>query len=467
MSVRLHLCLATALLLFGPVVHAQSPHPLAIVGGTVIDVSNAGRSTHDLRDAVIIVRDGRIAEVGPRRSVTIPAGAEIVDASGGFIIPGLHDVFATLNTQGQANAYLLSGVTSIVGIDEPDDRRGPLWLNANPGPRIQQLEQLVGYDGSALPPGTWSVGNLIDRGRQLSNAELIADMDARATRGIKVLLLYYTLSPEQVRAAAAHAREIGVAAIGELGATRYAEAIDAGVMAFVHTSRYSLDLAPEPLRTSVARSPFGPPRRIYYEFLTGLDPKGAIVANHAKRLAAGHTALIPTSAMEYLRLPGHQNPWDGPVAAQLDPRDIHLPADRQTGEQVLPANAVRDGYPKGSSEHLLAIEAQYCQAGATYLTGSGTDAFGTMPGISLHIELGLLVRDCLTPRQALAAATSNVNAAFNWKTTGEIKRGYDADLVVLDADPTIDIANATRVRHVVLAGKVIDLDAMRQHPAAR
>ena len=169
--------------------------------------------------------------------------------------------------------------------------------------------------------------------------------------------------------------------------------------------------------------------------------------------------------MEYLHLPGHRNPWDDPVAALLDPRDIHLPADRHTGEQTLPANAVRDGFPPGSSEHLLAIEARYCRAGATYLAGSGTDAFGTMPGISLHIELELLVKACLTPRQALAAATSNVGALLSWRTTGEITRGYDADLVVLDADPTLDIANAKRVRHVVLAGKVLDLEALRRLPA--
>ena len=171
--------------------------------------------------------------------------------------------------------------------------------------------------------------------------------------------------------------------------------------------------------------------------------------------------------MGYLNLPGHRNPWDDPVAAVLDPRDIHMPADRRTGEQPPPANGVRDGFPPGSSEHLLAIEARYCGAGATYLAGSGTDAFGTMPGISLHIELELLVKTCLTPRQALAAATSNVGASFHWRTTGEIKPGYDADLVVLDADPTRDIANAKRVRSVVLAGKVLDLEALRRLPAQR
>ena len=256
---RERLCLLVTFLLIGPALLAQASRPLAVVGGTLVDVSEFGRSNRDVHDAVIIVRDGRIVDVGPRQSVNVPKDAEVVDAAGGFVIPGLHDVFATLNTQGQANAYLLSGVTSIIGLDEPGGRRGPLWLGANPGPRILRLEQLIGYDGSAQESGGWSVGTLLDRGRRLSEAELVADIDARAKRGAKALLLYYTLSPEQVRLAAAHAREVGLATIGELGATRYAEAIRAGVMAFVHTSRYSLDLAPDPLRQAVARDPFGPP----------------------------------------------------------------------------------------------------------------------------------------------------------------------------------------------------------------
>jgi len=88
-----------------------------------------------------------------------------------------------------------------------------------------------------------------------------------------------------------------------------------------------------------------------------------------------------------------------------------------------------------------------------------------MAGISLHIELAALVDRCLTPRQALAAATSNVSERFAWPRTGKIEVGADADVLVLDADPTIDIANLKRIRQVMLGGRPIDREALLHPPS--
>ena len=305
------------------------------------------------------------------------------------------------------------------------------------------------------------------KGRRLSDAELRDEVDRLARQNVKVLHLYYTLAPDQVRVVAARARERGLATIGELGATTYPQAIGAGVMAFVHTSRYSLELAPPALRDEVAKAPFGPPRLQYYEFLANVPEDDPGLARYARVLATGRTALIPTLAMNYLDLPGHRNPWKEPAAVLLDPKDIHLPANPETGERAQPADAVRDGFPPGAVLRLQAIESCYCKAGAKYLAGSGTTAFGTMPGIALHIELEMLVKACLTPREALAAATANVGEFFKWRTVGQVKPGYDADLLVLDADPTRDIGNLKRIRHVVLAGEVIDREALLRASARR
>ena len=98
-------------------------HSIAFVGGTVVDVSAFGSGTADLRNSVVIVQNGRITAAGTRRATKIPRGAEVIDAAGKFIVPGLHDVFATIDNQAYANAFLYMGVTAIVANEAPSSRR--------------------------------------------------------------------------------------------------------------------------------------------------------------------------------------------------------------------------------------------------------------------------------------------------------------------------------------------------------
>ncbi|HKH44221.1 MAG TPA: amidohydrolase family protein [Thermoanaerobaculia bacterium] len=453
MSIRPSLvfgALSAALTLLGPAggslrAEEAPAATLVLAGGTIIDVSGFGSSQADVKDSVIVLRDGQIVAAGPRSQVKIPAGARVVDISGKYVVPGLNDAFATLNNQSQANAYLYMGVTSIIGLGEPPDgRRGPLVLDANPSPRIYRLDWEWSPEASMAEP------------------ELIKKIDSLAQAGVKVLLLHYDMSPQQVRVTARRARELGMATIGELGLTTYSEAIQAGVNAFVHTSRYSLDVAPPALRKEVAESPFGPPRIKYYRYLVGLKPGDPALQRHAAVLAAGRVGLIPTASMLYLELPGHENPWKEPIAAILDPKDIHLPANPSTGQRDAPnptANPM-DGFPPGVSEKMLEIDGQYRKAGAKFLAGSGTDAFGTMPGISLHTELQLLTRIGLTPRQALAAATSNVGELFGWSQVGQVKAGSNGDLLVLDENPVQEIRNLKKIRMVLLKGEILDRDRL-------
>jgi adenine deaminase len=83
-----------------------------------------------------------------------------------------------------------------------------------------------------------------------------------------------------------------------------------------------------------------------------------------------------------------------------------------------------------------------------------------MPGISMHTELELLVRLGLTPREALAAVTSNYSERFAWKEFGLVEAGRRADLLILTVDSTIEISNTRKIRSVILSGEVLDRDAL-------
>ena len=428
------------LALFVPAARAEPP--LALVGGTVVDVSNGGSSSADLRDAVVVLDRKAILAAGPRARTRIPPDARVVDVTGTYLVPGLVDAFAGMNSQAQANAYLYMGVTSVVVSDEPGGRRGALFATADPTPRLFPLAVLAGRRGE---PESWIA---------VEQNEILADVEAQARRGGRVLLLYYGIAPADLRPIVLKARELGLGTIGELATSSYAEAMDAGVDAFVHTSRYSLDLAPQ-MREAVARAPFGPPRTRFYELLAGLDPGDAVVENYAHRLAASGVALIPTLSLYASELPGRDNPWREPIAQILDPKDIHLPVDRVTGRPP-PA----PGVPTGLSASVLRLEARYCRAGAKYVAGSGTSAFGTLPGIALHGELKELVGIGLSPRQALAAATANVGRTFRWPRVGVLEAGAFPDLVVVEEDPTRDVGNLKKIRMVVAAGRVVDRKAL-------
>ena len=90
------------------------------------------------------------------------------------------------------------------------------------------------------------------------------------------------------------------------------------------------------------------------------------------------------------------------------------------------------------------------------LAASGSTWQGSLPGISMHTELELLVRAGLSPRAALAAATSNYAEQFGWTEIGAVEVGRRADLVVLDRDPAQDVRNVDAISAVYLAGVKVD-----------
>jgi imidazolonepropionase-like amidohydrolase len=105
------------------------------------------------------------------------------------------------------------------------------------------------------------------------------------------------------------------------------------------------------------------------------------------------------------------------------------------------------------------------EAGVPMMAGTDSPDPYVFPGFSLHDELVLLVQSGLTPAQALRAATYNAALFMGKSEYGTADKGMVADLVLLDADPLLDIHNTQRISAVVLGGKLFlrkDLDQMLQ-----
>jgi imidazolonepropionase-like amidohydrolase len=88
--------------------------------------------------------------------------------------------------------------------------------------------------------------------------------------------------------------------------------------------------------------------------------------------------------------------------------------------------------------------------------GFGTDSGAVavrVPGISEHRELALMVQAGLTPLQALTIATRDAASLLARQDRGTVTPGRRADFIVLDADPSADIAASERIIEVWEAGR--------------
>src|SRR5580704_17205016 len=124
------------------------PTPLVLAGGTVVDLTNWGRSARDIPDAIVVIREGRISEVGLPGDVVVPKGARIIDCTGKFLIPGLIDGYAGMNSPAQANANLYMGVTTVVA--RADGERGFIDSSTHPGPHLYLIDTVGATDNWSL-----------------------------------------------------------------------------------------------------------------------------------------------------------------------------------------------------------------------------------------------------------------------------------------------------------------------------
>ncbi len=465
-----------------PEVPAPAPVPLVLSGGTVVDVTQWGDSANDLQNAVVIVVNGQITAVGPASQLPVPTGAQVIDCTGKFLIPGLIDGFAGMNSQAQANANLYMGVTTVVA--RADAERGFIDFGAHPSPQIYPIDSIGVTDNwSLLARRPEWVGKLRAGAHpvELSPQDTAIQMVDTAKLGTRVLFLGPTVTAANAQWIIERAHEMHLITYGDFVATPYRVAIDAGVDALLHMNYYILGVLPDELQTPLVTEPEGPAAVTAFDYSQHIPPTDARLRSYAHFLAANRTALMPTFSLHYVELPDHRNLWKEPAAALLDPRRMYHPTNPATGEMDYPLPSWARHLPAAAQRWLEAEQQKKADQAAMrlwrinetifsafphYLAGSGADAMGTMPGISLHTELELLVRMGLSAREALAAATNNYALQFGWNDIGQIAPGRRADILVVDGDPSVDIWNARRISTLILDGNMIDRPSLLKLPTS-
>lgn len=423
---------------------------IALVGGNVI--SGAGDAV--LRDAVVVVYQGRIETVAPREGFEIPKSAVEVDVTGRWIIPGLIDGHA--HTERWAlGRYVAAGVTSVRDLHGQGDSilalKEEVSLGGEVAPRIYSAGAMI--DG--IPP-TYSDATGIRNGDQARRA-----VDARAVSGVDYLKVYTKITPDLLKPLIDEANTFNLKVTAHLGLTDALTAAKLGVIAIEHMSG-----VPEAASGKDAEKFYNEHRKSFFAGWNYFERSwakldSASLTRVAVSLAESRVSLVPTLVLHetYSRL-------DDP--AMLGADDLKSVPDSQMTKWNLPDLKARAGWDDSQFAAFRASRPNqdlfiraFRAAGGRIV--AGTDATNQMlvPGWSLHTELELLVNAGLTPEDALETATRNTAQLLGADSLGIIAPGKLADLVVLRANPLTDIRNTRSVERVMVRGQLYLADSLR------
>jgi imidazolonepropionase-like amidohydrolase len=426
---------------------------------TVIDVAHARARPGQ----AVVIRGTNIVAVGPDAAVARGwRAARAIDGKGRFLIPGRWDMHVhfgggpALIDENRAllPLYVAHGITTIRDCsgDLPDQVlawRSAIARGTLAGPRL--LTSGAKIEG--LKPvwkGTIEVGSRADADAALARLQ--------RDRVDFVKITDSTLDPQLFLYALARAKALGLRTSGHIPmALTVGQAVDAGISSIEH-----LD----------------------YAYKAGVKDEAAIAADFAagridraeanRRIDRGFDRATALAAYrDFARKGVFVTPTlnGSRILAWLDrddhSRDPYLayigPKLRKTYdwriERAAQADAAAVAARHAHYQRMAAILPLLQQAGVTIIAGTDAGFLNAFnyPGIGLHDELSLFVKQGLTPAQALASATRAGPAWFGWLNRyGAIAPGKAADLVLLDRNPLIDIAATRAIRTVVLRGKVND-----------
>jgi imidazolonepropionase-like amidohydrolase len=414
---------------------------VAITGVTLID----GRGTPAVPGQTVVIRDGRIAEVGASGKVKVPAGALVVDGAGMTLIPGIvgmHDhmfytaaggVGVTMSFTGP-RLYLASGVTSVrtTGTRSPYadiNLRAVIDSGLVPGPRIHvTTPYLTGPEGG----GSMSIAASPEQARRF-----VAYWAAEGATWVK---FYTDISRAAMKAAIDEAHKQGIKATGHLCSVTFQEAIDLGIDDFAHGVLTASDFI-------AGKEPDKCPPNVYKQLDSLVSGDSPLATSLIKSMISHKVSMTTTMAIYEALAPGR------PVQ---DERSLELmtPVVRAAYVKNRAYIDTMPGYTftKDGFARALAFDKAFYVAGGVMASGvDPTGNGGALPGFGDQRGYELLRESGLTAEQAVQVTTYNGARVLGVEgKLGTVEKGKIADLVLLKGDL---VADPSVIRNVVTVYK--------------
>jgi len=415
-----------------------------IRGVTLID----GTDAVPVANAAVVVEGNKITAAGPASTVAAPEGAEKIDATGKFLIPGLMDLHVHLGSTGgpgfrpddytrdrvlqNLNSYLYFGITTVRSVGT--ERGAGMLLRGEERRKPTTARMFTAGRGFTAPGGhpSQEIGAIARQPKDEGDAR--AQVRELAGQGVDLIKIWIDgrrgQSPKieakviETILDEASKHKIPVHAhIHSLADTRHF--LEHGGAGLLHMVRDTEDL-----------------------------PKEMVDHLKTRRIAFVPTLIRQELAWYYRDKPERLDSPD--VTGLVTPDTL-----RAMKEAAASAPAPTD-LAKKDFDIALRNSKKLAALGVPIAIGSDGGSQMDLPGLMTHREWELFVQAGFTPIEVIRAATSNAALALGRQDElGSIAAGKLADLVLLDADPTADVTNLKRIHRVMLDGNWVDRGSLR------
>jgi len=434
-------------------------------GFTLLDPATEKR----VENAWVIVEHGRLSRIGSGRPPAASDSTQTHDLTGRFVLPGLIDAHAHVTSTGILDVEMADGVPVVtMRIDERITQRNARMALArgvttvrNPGgvpaanahyDRMIASGTWIGpearHAGAVIQPPPMS-GEMFRYPRTEDEWQAMASQEAKL--GMTYFKLYMDLSEQELATGIRVAHEHGLKAIAHLNRVSWTRAIELGIDGLEHALPTSPDLLEAEARAKYLAA-LDQTSRFMYQWFDLADYDGPLIRNLVDLLAQKKIAVNLTLVVNELIY--HTDELDR-VLPPFERKDI-APEVLAVYESQLRASATGwkpEDYQRARAvmPKVLAFARMLHAAGVPMMIGTDGGG-GVLYGreLQLHREAGIPVWDVL--RMATSGAAELMGMGDR---VGRIKEGYEADLVILEADPLADVRAVDQVNAVIINGKLL------------